>query len=288
MSVRPDISVIVVTYNSKAFIGECLEALGPGAGAASLETIVIDNGSLDGSADVAASFPAVRVIRRRRNDGFARAVNVGLLLARSRYVLLLNPDAVVTEGSILSLKDYMDSHADVAGVAPQLLNFDGTIQKSCREFPGLVTILGEFPPTPWLRKVFPRLDRYRMGYFDHSMRRDVDQPMASCLLLRRETLDSVGPLDESMPIFFNDVDLCRRIREHGGRIVFNPEAKVYHYSGGSTRAMGIEKELRLARSMYRYMRKHSSVYSAYLSGLLLVLGFPIKTAAAAIERILRG
>jgi len=288
MNVRSDISVIIVTYNSRPFIRDCLEALAAGAGGASLETVVIDNDSADGSAEIAAGFPMVRVVRRGRNDGFARAANLGLSLTGSRYTLFLNPDAVVTEGSIGSMKEYMDSHPDVAGVAPQLLNFDGTIQRSCREFPGLLTILGEFLLMPWVRKMFPKLDRYRMGYFDHTGTREVDQPMASCLMLRRKILEGTGPLDESMPIFFNDVDLCRRIRECGGRIVFYPSARVYHYSGGSTRTMGIAKELHLARSMHRYMRKHSSTFSAYLSGLLLIVGFFLKTAEAAVERILRG
>jgi N-acetylglucosaminyl-diphospho-decaprenol L-rhamnosyltransferase len=288
MNSRPDISIIIVTYNSRPFIRECLRAIESDAGGISLETIVIDNHSADRSAEVASHFPWVRVIRRRRNEGFASAVNLGLSFTDSEYALLLNPDAIVTKGAIRSMKDYMESNPDVACVSPQLLNFDGTVQRSCREFPGVKTIVGELLLAPWFGRVFPGFDRYRMSYFDHSSTRDVDQPMASCLIFRRSIFDEVGNLDESMPIFFNDVDLCRRIREHGGRIVFYPSAKVYHYSGASTRQMGAAKELHLARSMYRYMRKHSRGLTAYTSGLLLIVGFLLKTGRTAAMRILKG
>jgi GT2 family glycosyltransferase len=288
MNDRADITIVIVTFNSGSFIRRCLEAIEAGSRGIPLNTIVIDNNSTDRSAEIAAQFPWVRVVRRTSNQGFASAVNLGLSLADSDYTLLLNPDTVVTEGSIQSMMDYMETHQDVACVAPQLLHFDGTVQPSCREFPGVKTILGELLLVPWLRRVFPGIDRYRMGYFDHRSTKDVDQPMASCLLFRRTVFENVGFLDESMPIFFNDVDLCRRIKDSGGRIVFHPCARVFHYSGGSTRYMGVAKELHLARSMYRYMRKYSSVGSAYLSGLLLMIGFFLRAGQAAFRRIVKG
>jgi hypothetical protein len=283
-----DISVIIVTYNSRRFIKSCLAALMRSAEGKNWGVVVVDNGSADGSGDAAGEYPNVRVIRRTANEGFAAAVNLGLESSSSEYVLLLNPDAVVTEGSVETMMKYMAGNGNVACVAPQLRNFDGSIQWSCREFPGLRTIIAEFVMLPMVRRRFPKLDRYRMGYFDHCSLRDVDQPMASCVLLRRSALNDAGHLDESMPIFFNDVDLCRRIKDKGWRIVFLPEAKVYHYCGASTRSMGINRQLHIARSMYTYLRKYSPGIVAYAGGLLLLVGYFLKISDAAVFQIRKG
>jgi len=283
-----DISVIIVTFNSRQFIRSCLDSITKTGDGKDWEVVVVDNGSTDGSADVAMGYPNVMAIRKSGNDGFAAGVNLALDVSNSKYVLLLNPDTVVTEGSIQAMREYLEANPDVACVGPQLFNFDGSIQHSCREFPGFMTVLGEFFLLPALRRRFPRLDRYRMGYFDHTTTRDVDQPMASCMLLRRDVLDEVGHLDESMPIFFNDVDLCKRIKERGWRIVFLPEAKVYHYCGGSTRSLGVSKQLHLARSLYRYLRKHSPGLLTYFCGFLLVAGYLLKVADVGLLRIKDG
>ncbi len=288
MAGRPDITAIVVTYNSGPFIRRCLESLAQESFGVSVRTLVIDNNSTDGSAEIAREVPGVSVTEMKANRGFAAAVNAGVSLSRSEYVLLLNPDTVVTGGAIGTLKEYLDANPDVACVSPQLLNFDGSVQSSCREFPGVMTIVGEFLVAPWMRRRIPRLDRYRMGYFDHGSSRDVDQPMASCMLLRRDALEKVGPLDESLPIFFNDVDLCRRMKDLQFRIVFLPDAKVYHYVGASTRLLGVRKELEIARSMYRYFRKHTSGVAAYSSGVLLLMGYFLRSVRAAALRIANG
>lgn len=283
-----DISVVIVTFNSRRFISVCLDSITRTRDSRNWEIVVVDNGSTDGSADAAMEYPDVRVIKRMGNEGFAAGVNLALDVSASRYVLLLNPDTAVTEGSIETMREYLEANPDVACVSPQLFNFDGSIQRSCREFPGFKTILGEFFLLPAVRKKFPGLDKYRMGYFDHSSTRDVDQPMASCILLRRDVLDKVGRLDESMPIFFSDVDLCRRIKGGGWRIVFLPEAKVYHYYGASTRALGVNKQLHLARSMYRYLKKYSPGFLVYFCGFFLLLGYLLKIADAGLLRIREG
>jgi N-acetylglucosaminyl-diphospho-decaprenol L-rhamnosyltransferase len=288
MAGRPDITAVVVTFNSRPFVRGCLESLARESCGDSIKAVVIDNNSTDDSAGIARELPGVSVVEMKVNGGFAAAVNTGISLSQSEYVLLLNPDTVVSRGAIRKLKEYLDANADVACVSPQLLDFDGSVQSSCREFPGVMTIVGEFLLAPWMRRRFPRFDRYRMGYFDHRSLRDVDQPMASCMLLRRDVLDRVGPLDESLPIFFNDVDLCRRVKEQRFRIVFLPDAKVYHYVGASTRLLGIGKELEITRSMYRYFRKYFSGAVAYSSGVLLLLGYFLRSARAAALRIANG
>lgn len=277
MVYRSDISVLIVTFNSRGFIRGCLESVAEAGDGENWKVIVVDNGSVDGSAEVAMEYPTVQVIRKDRNVGFAAGVNSALDVVDSEYLLLLNPDTVVTGGSIQTLKGYLDTNAEVACVAPQLLNFDGSIQSSCREFPTLKTILAEFFLLPGVRRRFPKLDRYRMGYFDHRSRREVDQPMASCMLLRKGVLDEIGRLDERMPIFFNDVDLCRRIKDKGWSIVFLPDARVYHYYGASTKALGVDRQLHLARSMYRYLKKYEPGLLAYCCGFFLIVGYLLRS-----------
>lgn len=288
MGHHSDISVVIVTFNSRGFIRACLESIAKAGEGENWKVIVVDNASVDGSADVATEYPNVQIIRKCRNAGFAAGVNSGLDVADSKYVLLLNPDTVVTDDSIQTLKDYLDANTEVACVAPQLLNFDGSIQPSCREFPTLKTILAEFFLLPGVRRRFPKLDRYRMGYFDHRSWREVDQPMASCMLLRKGVLDEVGRLDEHMPIFFNDVDLCRRIKERGWSIVFLPDAKVYHYCGASTKTLGVDRQLHLARSMYRYLKKYERGLLAYFCGLFLIVGYLLKSACSMAFETRRG
>lgn len=283
-----DISVVIVTFNNRGFIRACLESVVKSGDGERWEVIVVDNASTDGTADVAMGYPNVEIIRKSRNVGFAAGVNSGLNAADSKYVLLLNPDTVVTENSIVTLRNYLDANPDVGCVAPQLLNFDSSIQPSCREFPTLKTILAEFFLLPGVRRRFPKLDKYRMGYFDHRSQREVDQPMGSCMLLRKSVLDEVGHVDESMPIFFNDVDLCRRIKDKGWGIVFLPDAKVYHYHGASTKSLGVERHLHLAWSMYRYLRKHEPVLIVYFSGLFLVAGFSLKSVYSMVFETGRG
>jgi len=283
-----DISVLIVTFNNRGFIRGCLESVAQAGDGENWKVIVVDNGSDDGSADVAMEYTNVQVIRKGRNAGFAAGVNSGLDIVDSEYLLLLNPDTVVTGDSIQTLKGYLDANAEVACVAPQLLNFDGSIQSSCREFPTLKTILAEFFLLPGVRRRFPKLDKYRMGYFDHRSEREVDQPMASCVLLRKGVLDEIGRLDERLPIFFNDVDLCRRIKNKGWSIVFLPDAKVYHYYGASTKALGTDRQLHLARSMYRYLRKHEPGILVYLCGLFLIVGYLLKSVYSMMFETRRG
>src|SRR5215208_1378148 len=186
----PEATVVVVTYNALPWIEQCLESV------RGYETIVVDNGSTDGTVDVVRElFPDVRVLERE-NRGLGAGWNAGMAAAGGRYVLLLNADAWLTAGSLERLVSFADARPRAAVVGPRLLNLDGSLQRSVRGFPTLWRLATEYF---FLRKLAPRsrvLNAFYAGGFDHQETREAEFLMGACMLVRREAIDAVGPLDE--------------------------------------------------------------------------------------------
>jgi GT2 family glycosyltransferase len=218
---------------------------------------VVDNASGDGSAEmVREEFPEVALIANAENLKYARGNNQALQVATGRFKLLLNPDVVLQPGALGELLAAMERHPRAGAIAPRLVNLDGSPQPSCRSFPDPAAIIYE---GLGLSKLFPRSRRfgaYRMGWWDHGDERTVDQPMASALMLRSAALEGIGPFDEAFPIFFNDVDLCRRLWDAGWEVWFAPRAQVIHHVGASTRQVRREMIAESHRSLLHYYEKH--------------------------------
>ncbi len=231
---RIELSVVIPSWNTRELLAACLSSL-ERAPKPATEVLVVDNGSTDGSAAlVAERFPAAQLVRNETNEGFARATNRGLALARGRYVLFLNSDTEVLGDAMERLHRFLEEHREYAAAAPRLVHPDGRTQRTVQEFPNLWTPL--FFATP-LERWFPNsreLRRYFMREWPQEDSRDVDQPPAACLLLRREALDRVGNLDEELWLFFNDVDLARRLKADGWKTRYVAEAAVVHHVGAST------------------------------------------------------
>ncbi|OYT75574.1 MAG: glycosyl transferase, partial [Armatimonadetes bacterium JP3_11] len=226
MTDRPDLSIIIVSYNTRELLRECLESL---RGAAA-EIIVIDNASPDGSASmVAECFPKVRLIANSENRGFGAACNQGLQIAQGRYALILNADIRAEAGAIQRLVAFMDAHPDAAACGGQLRYPDGRIQPSCaRE----LTLWWVFCEQSMLAKLFPRtrlFGGYWRTYWDFSSTIETEQVMGACMMLRRPF-----PLfDESYFLYCEDTDLCYRIRQAGGKIYYVHDAVFVHHLGAS-------------------------------------------------------
>jgi len=283
-----DLSVVVVGWNSARYLRGCLSSIPAGAGRLSVEIFVVDNASRDGSAAlVREEFPRVRLIANTANRGFAAANNQALRLASGRYALLLNPDTKVHEGALERLAAFMDAEPGVGACGPLLLNEDGSIQHAARRFPTFAfafaskTVLGRLG---FFRRAYERV-KMRGERFDKAV--EVDQPSGAALFLRRSALDRVGLLDEGYFIFFEEVDLCRRIKDAGWRIVLRPEAVVTHYGGRSRRQNRTGVILPGARSLLRYFRKHEGGVRAALFELafrpLFALGICVDAARAGLK-----
>jgi hypothetical protein len=253
-----DCSVVIVNYNTEALLAECLASLEADAGPeAAVEVIVVDNSATLRASGLHKRFPWVYLVENRENVGFARASNQGLHLARGRNLLLLNPDTRLRPGAIDALIRHLDAHPEAGVVAPRLLNADGSLQYSCRRFPGLLTVffgryslLTRFLPQNPVSRDYLYLD------WDHAAVREVDWVSGACLMVRREVMEHVGPLDEGYFLFVEDMDWCRRIWDAGWRVVYAPQAIVTHLIGASRGPVSPRVVLARHHSMLRYATKH--------------------------------
>lgn len=227
------VDVVVVSWNTRDDLLSCLDAVLSSRGVA-VNAVVVDNDSLDGSAEaVAAQLPEVTVLRNRANLGFARAVNQGLRAGRAPWVLLLNPDAELPPDGIVRLLDRLRSLPEHAAVAPRLLGGDGLAQHSVYPYPslGLSLLLGLS-----LQRLLPRRARARLlleGDWASDRERDVPWAIGACLLLRRSVVDEVGGLDERFFVYAEDLEWCHRATRAGHRVRFVPSVEVRHVGNRS-------------------------------------------------------
>jgi GT2 family glycosyltransferase len=231
----PELSIVVLSWNTLELTRKCLESVRQRERELSFEVIVVDNASHDGSAGmVARDFPSVRLLRNERNEGYARGNNQGIALATAPLVLLLNSDTEVRPGVLAELTGFLRASPGYGAVAPRLVHPDGRVQRSCMRFPDLrVGLLYD----SWFERRYGRgahMKRYFMEDFDHLHDADVDQPPGACLLVRRDLLARIGGFDESLFLFFNDVELCRAIVDAGFKIRYLAAPEVLHHVGKST------------------------------------------------------
>jgi GT2 family glycosyltransferase len=222
-----DLSILIVSWNTRELLAGLLASLTAESIRSSREIIVVDNDSQDGSPEmVATQFPEVTLIRNKQNVGFARANNQAIAKAQGRYVLLLNSDTIVSPRVLEGLIDFMETHVAVGVCSPRLLTRNGTPQPFA---------FGGDPSLAYLvRRGVKRLIRRRPLHdwgIEHTA--DVDWVSGACLLLRREALLQVQGLDEEIFLYFEDVDLCRRIRQQGWRICYVPALAITHLGGQS-------------------------------------------------------
>ncbi len=265
------LSVCIVNWNTREDLRVALTSLRDHPPQqAQVETLVWDNASTDGSAQmVRADFPEAKLTESPDNVGYARANNALIQASQGEFILLMNPDVQVLPGTLDTLLAKAKQDERIAAVACRLLYPDGRLQHSVREFPTAGLIIWE---TLGLSRLFPHsrtLGGYRMTWWDYADERDVDQPMASLLLVRKRALDQVGLFDEAFPLFFNDVDLCYRLKQAGWRILFTPDAQAIHRHAASTSQRRPQAIAASHEGLIRFLRKHYSTRYSRLTMLLL-------------------
>lgn len=286
----PDLSVIVVTWNSRDVVGGCLRSVREGAGRFSVETVVVDNDSADGTADlVRKEFPGATVLENEANVGFPRACNRGLARSRGRHVLFLNPDCEVRRRTLPVCVGVLENDPDVGIVGPRLEYPDGRLQPECaRRDYRLRHMLFE---TFWLHELFPRnriFGDQRMTWWDHRGRRDVEAVSGAFLMVRREAAEAVGGMPEELFMYHEDQSFCLRVRRAGWRVRFVGDARAVHRAGASTAKR--ERPLPVLRGEYRVLliREKQGAVAAALARILWLFRSLLRLAVAAAGRLAPG
>ena len=287
---RPDVSVVIVTYNVREFLEQAIESVLQAAQDLAVEVFVVDNDSADGSADmVRERFPGVRLIANRENTGFATANNQALREARGRYALVLNPDTIVQEDTLRAFVEFMDARPDVGAAGCRILNPDGTFApESRRAFP---TPSVAFYRISGLGRLFPnspRFGRYNLTFLPRDEVCEVDALSGSCMMVRREAMwgdepepaegaparatrqtgeplaatrpdsapGAAGVFDESFFMYGEDLDWCYRIQRAGWKICYTPSTQIVHYKGESTKKGDLRYVMLFYGAMLRFVEKH--------------------------------
>ncbi len=252
-----DVSIIIVSYNTREVLLECLRSLSRWESSRLAEIIVVDNASHDGSAEaVAQHFPQVSVLRHDRNLGFAGANNQGIKVARGKYLLLLNPDTLFIEDALTPILEFMEStpRAGIAGC--KILNADHSLQPSYFPFPNLATM-------SWIALFLDRLlplnhidGRWRLGRREVSSPVRVQRLLGAYLFVRRRVIEEVGPMDESFFLFCEEEDFCYRVAQHGWELYYVPGVRMIHWGGQSTAQNSPAATLFANASKVQFFRKH--------------------------------
>ncbi|CAN5808625.1 glycosyltransferase family 2 protein [soil metagenome] len=270
-----DVSVVVVTYDALPWVEHCLESV------RGVPTVVVDNGSSDGTATfVRERFPDVDVIESE-NLGLAAGWNTGIRATDSRYVLLLNADAWLVGDALGRLVEFADSRPKAAFVGPRLSNPNGTLQRSVRGFPTLWRLATEYLGIRKLAPRSPALNAFYAGGFDHDQVRDVESVMGACMLVRRAALADVGFADESFFLFSEETDWHYRARQTGWEIVFFPGTECVHVRGASHAGRLYHENL---RGHLRFIRKHRGARQAEWARRLLLAALRLRAAIFRGER----
>ena len=296
----PSLAIVIVSYNTRDLLRDCLRSIGPGGATCALDVWVVDNASRDGSAAmVRDEFPHVHVIDSPRNGGFAYANNLALsqilgtgdwglgtgsdLLTPDPqslipdYVLLLNPDTVVPPGALDALVSFLEAHPAVGACGPKLLLGDGSLDVACRRsFP---TPEIAFYRMTGLARLFPRsprFGRYNMSHLDADLQTEVDAVVGACMLVRGAVVREVGLLDEAYFMYGEDLDWAYRIKQYGWKIMYVPSVTIHHFKRASSRQRPFPSIRAFYAAMRVFHRKHYAATTPAPLNALIELGITLK------------
>ena len=256
----PEVSAILVNYNAGSELANALESIKADCSQTSWESVVVDNASTDGSADVVATFPKSTLIRNAANVGFGRGINQAVAVSRAPLLLFINPDCRLVPGAIAALRFVLEAEPSCAIVGPRILDPDGSVQGSARGDPDMLT--GLFGRTGALRVLLPFLPVARRNVVvEEAVRAGdasvvVDWVSGACMLVRRDAFLAAGGFDERFFLYWEDADLCRRLRNLGFDIRYVPGATAVHQVGRSSRTARRSSIHAFHASAYLYYATH--------------------------------
>ena len=255
-----DLSIIIVNYNVKEFLQNLLHSIAKAAGNILYEIIIVDNASNDGSVEfIREKFPGVKLIANKENLGFSKANNLGLAVAKGKYLLLLNPDTLLREDTLQKMIEFFESTPGAGMAGCKILNPDGTLQLACRRsFPGPWT---SFCKVTGLSTLFPDskiFARYNLTYLDENQTYEVDAISGSFMMLKKDVFEKVGGLDEEFFMYGEDLDLCYRIQKSGYKVYYVHSTQIIHYKGESTKRSSFDETKVFYDAMNLFVKKHLS------------------------------
>lgn len=283
------ISVIIVNYNVEYFLEQCLNSVLKALKLVQGEVFVVDNNSIDGSVEmVRKKFPSVHLIANKDNKGFSSANNQAIRISNGEYVLLLNPDTVVEEDSFLKVVQFMDEHPDAGGLGVRMLDGKGKFLPESKR--GLPTPSVAFYKIFGLSAIFPkskRFGKYHLGYLSEFKNHEIDVLSGAFMLMRKETLDKVGLLDEAFFMYGEDIDLSYRIQLGGYKNYYFSDTRIIHYKGESTKKSSVNYVFVFYRAMVIFAEKHFSQKNARLFSFLINAAIYLRAGLAIGMRFIR-
>jgi GT2 family glycosyltransferase len=286
----PTVSIVIVNWNTRDLLRDCLASIDAHAGNVSVETIVIDNHSADDSVQmVRREFPHVRLIVNADNRGFAAANNQGIAIARGRYVLLLNSDTVVLNGAVERSVRFADDHPEAAIVGCRTLRRDREkVQYNCFKFPSLLNLALSLTK---LDRVFRRsrfFARQRMTWWDYDTPRVVDCVAGCFMLVRRDALEQVGGMDERYFMYSEETDWCWRFHRAGWKVMYTPDGTIVHFGQGSASQVANEMRVHQRRSFLMFMEKKSGKTARWIANAMFAAASLVRVPALAVRRFTAG
>lgn len=282
------LSVVIVNYNVKYFLEQCLHSVEAAIKGIDAEVFVVDNNSVDGSAEmVREKFPAVKLIANTVNTGFSVANNQAIKVASGEYILLLNPDTVVELDTFSKSVEFMDAHPDAGGLGIKMVDGSGRFLPESKR--GLPTPAVAFYKIFGLSALFPKskiFGQYHLGYLDNEKTHVVDVLAGAYMMLRRETLEKTGLLDETFFMYGEDIDLSYRITKSGYKNYYFPGARIIHYKGESTKKSSINYVFVFYNAMVIFARKHFSQKNARLFSFLIHIAIYLRAGISILHRLL--
>jgi len=281
---RPALSIVIVTWNGKAYIEACLESLSAQRRSPETEVIVVDNASSDGTPELILSrFPDVHLIRNEKNLGFARANNIGIRLSRAPQIALINSDVTVPPECLPAMSAYVSQHPDVGMIGPRMFGPDGLVGRSCMRFPTLWVYLSYSLGLDLLFRDRPPFTGFLMRCFTWDRTSEVDVLNGWFLMIRRDALDKVGLLDERFFMYGEDLDWSYRFFQAGWKRVYFAGAHAVHYGGGSSSLQPTRFYLEMMRANLQFWRKYHSSGAALAYAGAVVVHEAVRLIAYSIE-----
>ena len=278
MDNRSTLGIIIISFNVRKLLKECLESIYRQTQRTRFEIWVIDNHSRDESvAMLQESFPEVHLIENDENLGFTRANNQALRQCRCDFFLLLNPDTLLQDGALDKMVQFLDEHPEVGIAGCKVLNRDGTLQLACRR--SIPTPKVAFYRLTGLSRLFPNnhtMAKYNMTYEDPDQAHEVDAVSGAFLMIRREVVEKIGLLDERFFMYGEELDWCLRTQRAGWSVMYCPQSQIIHYKGESTKYNSRKAALEFYRAMYLFHRKHFAQDYSRLTNFLIYAGIGVR------------